>query len=228
MKRTWLWWSSGKDSVWALHVLRLARDVHVTGLVTTVTAAFDRVAIHGVRTELLRRQAAATGLPLRIAPLPFPCSNEDYEQAVRSVLREATEAGLGAMAFGDLFLGDVREYRERLLAGSGIAPLFPLWGRDTAALAREIVNGGVEAYVTCLDPKALPEDRVGLRFDHALLEGLPAGVDLCGENGEFHTCVLDAPVFAHRVDATPGEVVRRDGYVYADLVPERGAGAADA
>lgn len=214
----WLWWSTGKDSAWSLHELRADPAFRVTGLVTTVTPAFGRVAIHGTRLDLLRAQADAAGLPLRTAELPHPCDNAAYEAAVAPVVEAAALDGVTAMAFGDLFLEDVREYREALLAGTGVRPVFPLWGRETTALARAMVDGGVEAVIACLDPQRVPHALAGRRFDRALLEELPPSVDLCGENGEFHTCVLAAPVFRRRIAARTGEVVERAGFVYADVV----------
>jgi uncharacterized protein (TIGR00290 family) len=213
----WLCWSSGKDSAWALHELREDPRYRVTRLVTTVTAAFDRVAMHAVRTPLLQRQARAADLPLRVVTLPHPCSNEEYEARMRELVAEALEAGVAHMGFGDLFLEDVRAYRERMLTGTGIAPLFPLWGRDTRALARSMVDGGLRAWLTCVDPRVLPAELAGRMFDGALLDALPPGVDPCGERGEFHTFVFRGPMLGGDVDARPGAVVERDGFVFADL-----------
>jgi uncharacterized protein (TIGR00290 family) len=215
----WLWWSTGKDSAWALRALRADPAFRVTGLVTTVTPAFDRVAIHGTRVSVLRAQADATGLPLRTVELPYPCDNAAYEAAVSPVVEEAVRDGVAAMAFGDLFLEDVREYRERLLDGTGIRPAFPLWGSDTARLARDMIDGGLEACVTCLDPERLPRELAGARFDLSFLDALPDAVDPCGENGEFHTCVSAGPMFEGPIGVSAGEVVERDGFVYADVVP---------
>jgi uncharacterized protein (TIGR00290 family) len=223
--RTLLSWSSGKDSAWALHVLRRRADVTVVGLVTTVNAAFDRVAMHGVRRELLEAQAQAAGLPLHALPIPYPCPNEDYERIMATFVAAQAAAGIEAMAFGDLFLQDIRRYREAKLAGTGIAPLFPLWGIDTGKLAREMIAGGLEAYVTCVDPKKLPASFAGRRFDAELLADLPAGVDPCAENGEFHTFACAGPMFARPIAVAPGEVVARDGFVFCDLVPLAGAEA---
>jgi uncharacterized protein (TIGR00290 family) len=210
-------WSSGKDSAWALHRLRLAGAVDVVGLVTTVNAAAARVAMHAVRESLLRAQAAAAGLPLVTVPLPSPCTNAEYEAAFGAALARARAEGVDAVAFGDLFLTDVRAYRERQLAEARLAPLFPLWGENTAALAREMLAGGLQARLTCVDPRVLPRELAGRAFDAALLAALPAGIDPCGERGEFHTFCHAGPMFAHPIDVAVGEVVERDGFVFADL-----------
>jgi uncharacterized protein (TIGR00290 family) len=216
--RALLAWSSGKDSAFALHVLRQQGDVEVRGLLTTLNEAHDRVAMHAVRRELAEAQAAAAGLPLVVVRIPCPCPNEAYESAMSRALNEARAGGVCAVAFGDLFLGDVRRYREERLAGTGIRPLFPLWGRPTRALAEEMLASGLRARVTCVDPRALPDTFAGREFDHALLDALPEGVDPCGENGEFHTFAWDGPMFRHPVPVRNGEVVRRDGFVFADLL----------
>jgi uncharacterized protein (TIGR00290 family) len=217
--KTLLSWSTGKDSAWSLYVLRQTPGIEVAGLFTTVNAAFDRVAMHAVRRALLEAQAAAAGLPLHVIEIPWPCPNEAYEARMGAFVAEQTARGVEAMAFGDLFLEDIRAYREAKLANSGIAPLFPLWGRDTAALAEEMIAGGLKAHLTCVDPKKLPAHFAGRAFDRALLAELPAGVDPCGENGEFHTFVYDAPVFSHPIEVRSGEVVERDRFVFADLLP---------
>jgi uncharacterized protein (TIGR00290 family) len=215
----WLCWSSGKDSAWALHVLRQNPSLRVTALVTTVNATFDRVAMHAVRSELLRQQAGAVGLPLKTILIPWPCSNADYEAAVRPVVDEAVQSDVAAMAFGDLFLEDVRAYRERMLDGTGLTPLFPLWGRPTAELAKEMLAEGLKARLTCVDPKVLPRHFAGSAFDAELLADLPAGVDPCGERGEFHSFVTDGPMFHRPIACQSGEIVERDGFVFADLLP---------
>jgi uncharacterized protein (TIGR00290 family) len=222
MRRVLLSWSSGKDSAWTLQVLREEPEVEVVGLLTTVNSTHDRVAMHSTRRAILEAQARAVELPLHVVPLPWPCSNEDYERAMRVAVDSALARGVTHVAFGDLFLEDIRAYRIDQLAGTGLAPLFPLWGEPTAPLARRMIDAGVEAVLTCVDPTKLPRSFAGRRFDHALLDELPEGVDPCGEKGEFHSCVLAGPMFRHRIAATPGEVVERDGFIFADLelVPE--------
>jgi uncharacterized protein (TIGR00290 family) len=217
--RVLLSWSSGKDSAWTLHELRRSGDVEVVGLLTTLTATFDRVAMHGVRHELLRMQAAAVGLPLVVVPLPWPCPNDVYEAAMRAAITEAARDGVSHVAFGDLFLEDIRAYREARMADAGLKLLFPLWGRDTAALAREMVAGGQRATIVCVDPAQLDAAFAGRDFDDALLDELPETVDPCGERGELHTFAWDGPVFHHPVPVVRGEVVQRDGFVFADLLP---------
>ena len=223
--RVLLSWSSGKDSAWALHVLRNDPQVEVVGLLSTVNTAYGRVAMHSTRLELLRAQAQAVGLPLHIVPLPWPCSNEVYEAAMRKAIEDALEHGVTHIAFGDLFLEDVRAYRVKQLEGSGLEPLFPIWHEPTGPLARRMIDAGLQAFITCIDPKKLPRSFAGRRFDHALLDELPQGVDPCGENGEFHTCVLAGPMFREPLHAAVGETVERDGFVFVDLLldlPEGG------
>jgi uncharacterized protein (TIGR00290 family) len=217
-ERVLLAWSSGKDSAFALHVLR-AQGAEVVGLLTTVNEAFERVAMHAVRLGLLRDQAEAVELPLTLVRIPSPCPNEAYEAAMSAAMAEARERGITAVAFGDLFLEDVRRYREERLAGTGLRPLFPLWGRPTRALAEEMIALGQKAVLTCVDPRTLPPDFAGRAFDAALLAELPDGVDPCGENGEFHSFAWDGPAFRRPVPVRPGEVVERDGFVFADLTP---------
>jgi uncharacterized protein (TIGR00290 family) len=212
-------WSSGKDSAWALHEVRRAGALEVAGLLTTVTAEFARVSMHAVREALLDLQAAALGLPCRKVRIPWPCSNEAYEAEMARALADARADGVTHVVFGDLFLADVRAYREAKLAGSGIDPAFPLWGRDTHRLAREMLDGGLRATLTCVDPRALDRALAGREFDAALLAGLPAGVDPCGERGEFHTFAWDGPMFAAPIPVARGEVVEREGFVFADLLP---------
>ena len=218
--RVLLSWSSGKDAAWVLHMLRQAWDVEVVGLLTTLSADGDRVAMHAVRRTLLEAQVRAAGLPLLAVPLPWPCSNAEYEEATARALGEARERwGITHVAFGDLFLEDVRAYRERQMTQVGLTPLFPLWGLPTRALARDMIAGGLEARLTCIDPRRLPESLAGRAFDAALLEALPPDVDPCGETGEFHTFAFAGPMFSHPVPTTLGEVVARDGFVFADLLP---------
>lgn len=214
-------WSSGKDSAWMLHVIRSEGIGTPAALLTSMNDAADRVSMHAVRSEILRAQAAAAGLPLMVVPLPWPCTNQMYEERMASAVRAALTDGFTHVAFGDLFLEDVRRYREDRLAGTGLTPLFPLWGRPTAPLSREMLQGGLEAIVTCVDPAQVPRSLAGRAFDSRLLDELPAGVDPCGERGEFHTCAVAGPMFAHRIDVIAGERVERDGFVFADLLLER-------
>ncbi len=217
MRDTWLWWSSGKDSAWALHALRRSGRHRVTRLVTTIDREAARVAVHAVGLDLLEAQARAAGVPLRYVELPFPASNDVYEAGVAGVLREAQEAKVAAMAFGDLFLEDVRAYRLRLLEGTGLEPIFPLWGCDTAELAREMVAAGLRARLTCVDLRVLDAAFAGRRYDADFLDGLPAAVDRCGENGEFHTFATDGPMFDQPLHVRSASVTERDGFAYADL-----------
>lgn len=212
-------WSSGKDSAWTLHVLRSQGAFDVVGLLTTFNEAFDRVAMHAVRRELVVAQAAAAGLPLWPVMIPWPCSNDEYEQRMRAAIAEARAQGITHIAFGDLFLEDVRDYRIKLLAGSGVEPLFPLWRSpaETPALVRQMLGAGLETVLTCVDPKQLDERFVGRRLDEQLLAELPAEVDPCGERGEFHTFCYRGPMFARDVPICVGERVFRDGFHFADL-----------
>lgn len=218
--KTLLAWSSGKDSAWSLHVLRGEQGVEVAGLLTTVNESFGRVAMHAVRRELLEAQARAAGLPLHAVSIPHPCPNDVYEAAMAGALAEARAAGVEAVAFGDLFLEDIRRYREERMAATGLRPLFPLWGRPTRALAEEMIDGGLRARLTCVDPKALEASFAGRAFDRDLLEALPPGVDPCGERGEFHTFAWAGPMFGHAIPVVVGEIVHRDGFAFADLLPE--------
>lgn len=211
-------WSSGKDSAWMLHTLNQLHPGAAAGLLTTINEAFDRVAMHAVRRSLLEAQAAATGLALYPVDIPWPCSNADYEQRMARAVAQVFDEGFTHVAFGDLFLEDVRRYREERLSGTGLAPLFPLWKlQATSELARDMIRGGIRAHLTCVDPRKLPASFAGRSFDAALLADLPAGIDPCGENGEFHTFVWDGPMFRHPIDVRVGEIVDRDGFVFADL-----------
>ena len=217
-RRTFLSWSSGKDSAWALHVLRRQRDVEVVGLLTTVNRTAERVAMHAVREQLLRAQAAAVGLPLLTVPIPSPCSNEEYEQAMHSAIAKLQQENVTCMAFGDLFLEGIRRYRENNLQGTGIEPLFPLWGSDTKQLAQRMLRDGLRARVTCVDPRKLAASFAGRLYDQQFLDDLPDGVDPCGEHGEFHSFAFDGPMFRLPVGVVPGVVVERDGFIFADLL----------
>jgi uncharacterized protein (TIGR00290 family) len=223
--RLLLSWSSGKDSAWALHRLRQSHDFEIVGLVTTVNETHARVAMHGVREVLLRAQAEAAGLPLWRVPLPHPCPDVEYEDRMRALIGRAHAAGVTHMAFGDLFLEDVRAYRIRQLAGTGIEPVFPLWGLPTAALARDMLAAGLRATLSCVDPRQLASAHAGRAYDMALLDALPDGVDPCGERGEFHTFCHAGPMFRAPLAVTTGGIVERDGFVFADILPAH-AGAA--
>ena len=212
-------WSSGKDSTWMLHILRQQPDIQIAALITTFNSEAGRVAMHAVRRALVEAQAERMGLPLWAVELPWPCSNQEYELRMRAVCQRATSQGIIAIAFGDLFLQDVRDYRVRQLEGSGLTPLFPLWQIPTDRLAREMMAAGVKAKITCVDPKKLAKSFAGRDYDLQLLEDLPREVDPCGENGEFHTFVYDVPVFSRPIGIQAGEIVERDGFVFADVLP---------
>ncbi len=220
LKRILLSWSSGKDSAWSLHVLRQRAEFEVVGLLTTFNEEADRVAMHAVRRELVERQAAAAGLPLWVVPLPWPCSNERYEALVAQACAKAVAEGIDGIAFGDLFLEDVRAYREGQLKNTGLKPIFPVWGMPTAALAHEMIASGVRAKLTCVDTNKLNRSFAGREFDEALLADLPDNVDPCGERGEFHSFVYAGPMFDAAMPVTVGETVVRDQFVFADLIAE--------
>jgi uncharacterized protein (TIGR00290 family) len=217
--KAWLSWSSGKDSAFTLAVLRQQADVDVVGLVTTINAASDRVAMHSVRRGLLEQQADAVGLPLRTADLPWPCPNDQYESIMSALVTSAVSQGVSVMAFGDLYLADIRAYREQQLQGSGLRPVFPLWGRDTAALAGDMLLGGLRATISCVDSAQLDARFAGREFDAQLLRDLPDTADPCGENGEFHTFAWDGPGFRRPIRIRTGESTERDGFVVTDLLP---------
>ncbi|HEX5534331.1 MAG TPA: hypothetical protein VFX33_11375 [Actinomycetales bacterium] len=222
-RKAWLSWSSGKDCAWALHEIRSQGDsqgeVDVVGLLTTINSTANRVSMHGVRRALLEKQAASLGLPLHVIELPDPCPNDVYEQRMQAAVDAARCVGVSAIVYGDMFLEDVRAYREQALAGTGIEPLFPLWGKPTHEVARAMLAGGLRALVTCVDPRQAPPELAGRWFDEQLLADLPAQVDPCGENGEFHTFVVQVPQFDAALDVEVGEVVERGGFVFADVLP---------
>jgi uncharacterized protein (TIGR00290 family) len=222
IRQVLLSWSSGKDSAWTLHVLRRSSDCEVVGLLTTVNQEFDRVAMHGTRRSVLEAQAKAAGLPLWAVPIPWPCSNEHYDSAMRQACDRAVAEHVDAIAFGDLFLEDIRAYRETQLRRTGLQPLFPLWELPTHSLARDMIAAGLRAKLTCVDTSQLAPSFVGREFDTKLLEDLPGKVDPCGERGEFHTCVYTGPMFARAIDLEPGEIVQRDQFAYADFVTPAG------
>jgi uncharacterized protein (TIGR00290 family) len=210
-------WSSGKDSAWALHLLNQSHPGAVAGLLTTVNETFDRVAMHAVRREVLEAQARAAGLPLRVVPIPHPCTNEIYEARMRAAVADAVADGFTHAAFGDLFLEDIRRYREERLEGSGLTPLFPVWGIPTSRLAHDMIDAGIQARLACIDTRVLDVRFAGREFDRSLLDDLPASVDPCGENGEFHTCVYAGPMFAAPLTLGLGETMTREPFVWSDL-----------
>lgn len=219
MKKILLSWSSGKDSAWTLYTLQQSSEYEVVGLVTTVNRTHNRVAMHGVRDELLKRQADAAGLPLTMLDIPSPCSNQQYEAVMQQFIDRITAEGIQYMAFGDLYLEDIRDYREKQLSGTGITAVFPLWQQPTLPLAKQMIDAGLETTLTCVDPRVMPARFAGRQFDHQLLSELPDCIDPCGENGEFHSCVTAGPMFRHDIVVNHGEVVERDGFVFADLIP---------
>jgi uncharacterized protein (TIGR00290 family) len=215
--KTLVSWSSGKDSAWMLHALRSEGIGEPGALLTTVNESAKRVAMHAVRMEILQAQADSAGLPLIIVPIPYPCPNDVYEAQMSAAIAKAKAEGFTHVAFGDLFLEDIRRYREERMKNTGLTPIFPLWLRPTDTLAREMLEGGLEAYLTCVDPRVVPASLAGRRFDARLLSDLPPGTDPCGERGEFHTCAVAGPMFARRIDVEVGVTVERDGFVFADL-----------
>ncbi|HEX7962542.1 MAG TPA: ATP-binding protein [Terriglobales bacterium] len=217
-------WSGGKDSAWMLHVIRRQLpQAEIAGLVTTLNECFDRIAMHGVRRELLEAQAESAGVPLWTVPLPWPCTNETYEARMRNLITKAKELGVEACAFGDLFLTEIRAYRERQLAGTGIDPIFPIWGIPTKDLAQEMIRSGMRARLSCVDPKQISAEFAGREFDEKLLAELPATADPCGENGEFHSFVYAGPMLERNIPVINGETVTRDGFVYTDFMLAKGS-----
>jgi uncharacterized protein (TIGR00290 family) len=211
-------WSSGKDSAFALHEARRS-GIEIAGVLTTLNEVYDRVAMHGVRAELLDRQVAALDLPAIKVPIPSPCPNEIYEARMEAACADIRARGVRHIVFGDLFLEDIRAYRTRKLAAAGMEPIFPLWRRPTRALAHDMIAGGLVAHITCLDPRKLPREFAGRTFDESFLRDLPPGIDPCGENGEFHTVVTAGPMFAAPIRVRTGETVERDGFVFTDVIP---------
>lgn len=216
-KNTWMSWSTGKDSAFALYQLRTRTDIEVTGLLTTVTEDYNRVSMHAVREELLELQAKSLGIPLYKVKIPSKCTNEIYELRMKAAINEAKKLHISCMAFGDLFLEDIRKYRVEKLKDTGIEPLFPLWNLPTKELANEIINSGFKAVITCIDPKVLPESFAGREYDQKFLADLPTQVDPCGENGEFHTFIYDGPIFNKPIPIHVGERILRDGFIFTDV-----------
>jgi uncharacterized protein (TIGR00290 family) len=219
MKKTLLSWSSGKDAAWALHVLRRDPDVEVVGLLSSMNRKYDRISMHATRRDLALKQAEAVGLPLETIELPDPCTNEDYDAIMRQFIAQAADRDIQCMAFGDLFLEDIRKYREEQLDGTGIEPIFPLWGTPTTDLAEQMLSAGIEAYVSSVDLKKLSMRFAGRKWSRDLIAEFPEDCDPCGENGEIHTIAVNGPMFQKPVPVEVGEIVERDGFAYADIVP---------
>jgi uncharacterized protein (TIGR00290 family) len=218
--KTLLSWSSGKDSAWALHVLQQRDDIELVGLFCTINSEYERAAMHAVRVELIEQQAASAELPVQFIELPNQCTNTEYGAIMKDFLEQARAQGIECIGFGDLFLEDIRSYRESKLAGTGILPIFPIWGLETEALSRKMINSGLQAVITCVDPKQLDPAFAGRVYDQALLEQLPDTADPCGENGEFHSFAFAGPMFKKQINVRVGETVTRGGFVFADLLPE--------
>lgn len=218
MKKILMSWSSGKDSAWALKLLLEDPEYDVVGLFTTVNKKFDRVAMHAVRLDLLKKQAECIGLPLEVLEIPYPCSNEDYETVMKAFVERTKEQEIEYFAFGDLYLEDVRDYRLEKLNGTGIKAVFPAWGLDTKKLSREMVDSGIKTYLTCIDPNKLDPCWAGKLYNHEFLDSLSDETDPCGENGEFHSFVINAPFFKESLEVKVGKVVEREGFVFADIV----------
>ena len=211
-------WSSGKDCAWAFYKLQQNPEIDIDGLFSTVNSEFNRVAMHAVRVELLQQQAKCIGLPLEIIEIPYPCSNELYEEIMARFVETSKKANIENIAFGDLYLEDVRNYREEKLNGTGITPIFPIWGIPTNQLSKEMIGSGLRAVITCVDPKQIPKEFIGREYNESFLNDLPEGVDPCGENGEFHSFVFDGPMFNKHMEISLGNVVHRDGFVFIDVV----------
>lgn len=219
MKKTMLSWSSGKDSAWALHVMRQDPDIAIDGLFCTINQEFDRVSTHAVRVELLQMQSDSVGLPIQLISIPHPCSNEDYAKIMTEFVKRERQRGVECFAFGDLFLEDVRAFREKSLSGTGIMPLFPIWGMDTRVLSVTMLDSGMRAYITCVDPSQLASEFSGRKYDSSFLADLPPGVDPCGENGEFHSFAFGGPMFNQEIHVKVGATESRDNFVFTDLLP---------
>lgn len=213
-------WSSGKDCAFALWQAHKAGELELCGLLTTTNEAVDRVAMHGTRNALMRKQAEAVGLPVLEVGLPWPCSNDDYAERMMAACARMKEQGVSHVVYGDLFLEDIRAYRDEKMAQAGLTAAYPLWQRDTGTLARDMINSGFRTVVVCVDPKKLARSFAGRWFDESFLADLPEGVDPCGENGEFHTCVVDGPIFSRPIAVSVGETVERDGFIYSDVIPD--------
>jgi uncharacterized protein (TIGR00290 family) len=218
-KKTLISWSTGKDSAWALHVLRQNSEIEIVGLFCTVNKVFDRVAVHGVRIDLLRQQAQSINLPLHIVYIPYPCSNEEYENAMKAFISKTEEMGIEYFAFGDLFLENVRSYREKLLHGTGIKPLFPIWGTSTDSLSRQMISSGLKAVITCVGQKHLTSEFVGREYNESFINEIPKHIDPCGENGEFHSFAYDGPTFRYPIEIALGEIVFKEDACFIDLLP---------
>lgn len=216
--KTLISWSSGKDSAWMLHLLRQDPRIELVGLFCTVNEAFDRVAMHGVRVDLLKQQAKSANLPLHLIHLPHPCTNNEYITIMRAFINEAKQKGIESFAFGDLFLREVRTYRETLLYGTGIRPLFPLWGMPTKSLSKQMIAAGLKAIITCVDPKQISADFAGREYNESFLNDLSRHIDPCGENGEFHSFAVSGPMFQTPIPVSVGETIHRDGFYFTDLL----------
>lgn len=221
MQKVLMSWSTGKDSAWALYQLSQQSDIRVEGLFCTINKTFERTAMHAVRLELLKLQAERLNLPLSIIEIPYPCTNDDYRQIMGDYVAKVQKMDISSFVFGDLFLEDIRDYRIAQLKGTGITALFPLWKKPTATLAREMIDSGQKAIITCVDPKQLDCDFVGREFDHGFLDDLPENVDPCGENGEFHSFVYESPLYSSPINIRVGEKVLKDGFMFADLLKEK-------